>query len=247
VADTHRIPVRVRGTLRGVPVDADGMVRLIDEAVSIQLGDREYSSRVERIDGVVWAEPVLTLHVGRDTVELSGHVGLEPLASQIIAVALALPELTRTMRSLGSRRGHVGEDHDRFFAGLLAARRAAEGFVEPESRLAAFDSRRLSQALTKLLSDFAAERYPESPPDRRALAAELLEHAERVYAALDALGEAAQLVRESAGTSRLAQWRSWTFAAKRVFEEADRCWIAVLPALSTAQPPARRRRLWRRA
>jgi hypothetical protein len=247
MADTHRIPVRVRGTLRGLPVDADAVVRLIDEAVSIQLGDREYSTRVERIDGVVWADPSLTLHVGPDTVELSGHVGLEPLASQIIAVALALPELTRTMRSLGSRRGHLGEDHDRFFAGLLAARRAAEGFVEPESRLAAFDSRRLSQSLTKLLGDFATERYPESPPDRRALEAELLEHAERVYAALDALGEAAQQVRESAGASRLAEWRSWTFAAKRVFEEADRCWIAVLPALSSAHPPARRRRLWRRA
>ncbi len=89
------------------------------------------------------------------------------------------------MRGLGSRRGTVGADHDRFFAELLAARRAAEGFAEPESRLAAFDSQRLSQALTTLLGELAAERYPESGPDRRALEAELLEHAERVYAALD--------------------------------------------------------------
>ena len=247
MADTHRIPVRVRGTLRGSPVDADGAVRLIEDAVSIQLGDRDYSTRVERLDGVVWSSPVLTLHVGRDTVELSGHVGLEPLGAHIIALALALPELTRTMRSLGSRRGQLGADHDRFFAGLLAARRAAEGFVEPESRLAAFDSRRLSQALTTLVGELATERYPESPPDRRALEAELLEHPERVYAALDALGEAAEQVRTSAGASRLAQWRAWTFAAQRVFEEADRCWLAVLPALSTSPPPAGRRRLWRRA
>lgn len=247
MADTHRIPVRVRGTLRGALVDTDGAVRLIEDAVSIQLGDREFSTRVERIDGVIWSEPALTLHVGRDTVELSGHIGLEPLGSQIVAIALALPELTRTMRSLGSRRAQLGEEHDRFFAALLAARRAAERFVEPDSRLAAFDPRRLSEALTTLLGQLATERYPESPPDRRALEAELLEHAERVYAALDTLGEAAEQVRASAVASRLAEWRSWTFAAQRVFEEADRCWMAVLPALSTSPAPARRRRFWRRA
>ena len=247
MADTPRIPVRVRGTLRGTVVDTDASVRLIDDVVSIQFDDRDYTARVDRIDGVVWEATVLTLHVGRDAVELSGHAGLQPLGSEIVAAALALPELTRTMHSLGSRRGVPGADHDRFFAGLLAARRAAEGFVEPESRLAAFDSRRLAQALTTLLGELAAERYPESPPDRRALEAELLEHAERMYVALEALGEAAEAVRTSPTAFRLAQWRSWTWAAQRLFEEADRCWVAVLPALSASPVPAPRRRLWRRA
>lgn len=247
MADTHRIPVRVRGTLRGTPVDADGGIRLIDEFVAIQVEDREVSVRIDRVDGVVWETPTLTLHVSHDAVELSGHPALQPLGTQIVASALALPEFTRTMRSLGSRRAHVGTDHDRFFAGLLAARRAAEGFVEPESRLAAFDARRLSQGLTTLLSELAAERYPESPPDRRALEAELLEHAERVYTALDALGTAADDVRTSASATRLARWRSWTWAAKRLFEEADRCWLAVLPALTNAPARAPKRRFWRRS
>jgi hypothetical protein len=246
MGDTHRIPVRIRGTLRGAPIDAEGAVRLVDDAVSILTEEREVSTRVDRLDGVVWETPVLRLHVGHDAVELSGHMALQPLGTQIVATALVLPEFTRTMRGLGTRRGHLGHDHDRFFSGLLAARRAAEGFVEAESRLAAFDARRLAQALTTLLSELAAERYPESAPDRRALEAELMEHAERVHTALDALGAAADEVRASANATRLARWRAWTWAAQRVFDEADRCWISVLPALAGSPVARRQRRFWRR-
>jgi len=245
--DTLRLAVQIRGTLRGVPVDVEGTVRLIDDVVSMQFDEREYSARIERVDGVVWEAPVLTVYIGRDEIQLSGHAGLEPLGSQIVSAALALPEFTRTMHGLGSRRGHPGPDHDRFFAGLLAARRAAEGFVEPESRLAAFDSQRLTRALTTLLGELANERFAESPPDRRALEAELLEYAEPVFAALEALQEAAEQVRASATPVRLARWRRWTWATQRVFDEADRCWIAVLPALSASPLARRRRRFWRRA
>jgi hypothetical protein len=247
VADTPRVPVRVRGTLRGTAVDADGTVRLLDEILAIGVGDREYTTRVDRLDGVVWEAPNLSLYAARDTIELSGHASVQPLGVQITTVALALPELTRTMHGLGSRRGHPGTDHDRFFASLLTARRAAEGFTEPDSRLAAFDARRLTHTLTTLLADLAAERFPDSPPDRRALEAELVDTAEKLFATLDALGEAAAAVRDSAAQSRLARWREWTRAAHRVFEEADRCWIAVVPALSASVPRAPRRRFWRRA
>jgi hypothetical protein len=247
MADTIRIPVRVRGTVRGAPIDANGSVRLAEHAVSVTIDEREHVVRVERVDGVVWEPPELTIHVARDAIVLSGHAGLERLAAQIVDSALVLPELTRTMHSLGSRRGQPGADHDRFFAGLLAARRSAEGFVEPESRLAAFDPRRLSQAVTTLLGELAAERYPGSAPDRRALEAELLEHAERLFAALDALGEATAGVRDSGKDVRLARWREWTWRVQRVFEEADRCWLASLPALTAAVPPPPKRRFWRRA
>jgi hypothetical protein len=247
MADTPRIPVHVRGTLRGASFDADGAVRLVDELVSIHVADREHTTRIDRVDGVVWEAPVLTVHVARDVVELSGHAALQSFGAQIVSAALVLPEFTRTMRGLGSRRGHTGADHDRYFAGLLAARRAAEGFVEPESRLAAFDPRRLTQAITTLLGEMASERYPESAPDRRALEAELLEHAERLYGALDALGETADQVRASGNAVRLARWRDWTWAVLRVFEEADRSWIAMLPALTAAPVQPTRRRFWRQA
>ena len=247
MADTPRIPVRVRGSIRGRPVDADGSVRLVDEVVAIHVEEREHATRVERVDGVVWETPVLTLHIGREVVELSGHAALQPLGAEITRSALTLPELTRTMHGLGSRRGRPGADHDRFFAGLLVARRAAEGFVEAESRLAAFDAQRLMQALTTLLGELATERFPASAPDRRALEAELLDHVEHVAAALEALGEAAEQVRAASNTTRLARWRDWTHAAQRVFEAADRSWIAMLPALTAAPAPAARRRFWRPA
>jgi hypothetical protein len=243
--DTPRIPVRVRATIRGVSIDADGAVRLIEDLVAIYVDEREHAIRMDRVDGVVWEAPALTLHVARDAVELSGHAALQSFGAQIVASALTLPELTRTMHALGSRRGQPGSDHDRFFAGLLAARRAAEGFAEPDSRLAAFDAGRLSQTLTALVADLAAERYPDSAPDRRALEAELLDHVERVHLALDALGDAADQVRASARSARLARWRDWTWAAQRVFEAADRSWMAMLPALAASPIPARRRRFWR--
>jgi hypothetical protein len=238
MADTPRIPVRVRGSLRGQPVDADGAVRLIEDVVAIHVDEREHATRVERVDGVVWVTPVLTLYIGRETVELSGHAALPSLGTEITRSALALPELTRTMHGLGSRRGRPGADHER---------RAAEGFVEAESRLAAFDTRRLMRALTTLLGELASERFPESAPDRRALEAELLDHVEHLSAALDALGEAAEQVRASSNAARLARWRDWTHAAQRVFEAADRSWIAMLPALTAAPVPVARRRFWRPA
>ena len=247
MADTVRIPVRVRGSVRGTPIEADGSVRLYDNAVSVQVGEREHAVRIERVDGVVWEPPDLTIHVARDAIVMSGHAGLEPLGARIVAAALTLPELTRTMHSLGSRRGRPGADHDRFFGALLNARRLAEGFVEPESRLKAFEPKRLSAGISTLLGELAAERYPESAPDRRALEAELLEYAERLFATLDSLDEAAARVRESGNDVRLARWRDWTWAVQRVFEEADRCWVAALPALTAAAPQPRRRRFWRRA
>jgi hypothetical protein len=247
MADSVRISIHVRGTLRGVEVDSDATARVVDETVSILVEDREYTARVDRIDGVEWESGVLTLHVARDTIELTGHAALHSLGAEIMAIALALPELTRTMHGLGSRRGRPGAEHDRFFAGLLAARRSAEGFTEPESRLAAFDARRLTQSINAILSELAAERFPESAPDRRALEAELLEYAERLQLAIDALGSAADAVRAGNNAVRLARWRDWTRAAQRVFEEADRCWIAVLPALSAAPVRPPRRTLWKRA
>jgi hypothetical protein len=247
MADTVRIPVRVRGSVRGTPIEADGSVRLYDNVVSVQIGEREHAVRIERVDGVVWEPPDLTVHVAHDAIIMSGHAGLQPLGTEIVAAALTLPELTRTMHTLGSRRGRPGADHDRFFGALLSARRLAEGFVEPESRLKAFEPRRLSEGISTVLGELAAERYPESAPDRRALEAELLDYAERLLATLESLDDAAARVRESGDEVRLARWREWTSAVQRVFEEADRCWVAALPALATTAPQPRRRRFWRRA
>ena len=249
MSDGERIPVHAHGAWRGSTIAGEGAVRVTPDGILIVFGEREYVLAIERLDGFAWRPPVLSLYAAGELLELSGHAALADAGAQIAARGLVLPELTRALHGLGSRRGTPGVEHDRFFAALLRARQVAEGCVEPESRLAAFDARRLAHSMTTMIGELAAERYPESAPDRRALEAELLEYAERLFAALESLGEAADRVRTSGDEVRLAEWRAWTRAAHRVFEEADRCWIASRPVVRAAvpPPPSPRRRLWRRS
>ena len=53
MADTHRIAVRVRGSIRGTAVDLDGAVRLIDDMVSIVVQDL---GKVGRLDATRFGE-----------------------------------------------------------------------------------------------------------------------------------------------------------------------------------------------
>ena len=136
--------------------------------------------------------------------------------------ALALPEFTRTMRGLGSRRGHPGADHDRFFAGS-SLRGAPRKGSPSRSRAWPRSIRSVSQTAPRRCSaSWPPSAIPESAPDRRALEAELLEHAERLHAALDALGEAAEQVRTSATRGSARALARLDAGGLRVFEEADR-------------------------
>ena len=69
--------MRVQGSVRGADIDADGSVRLVDNVVSIAIDDREHALRIDRMDGVVWDAPRLTIHIARDAIALSGHAGLQ--------------------------------------------------------------------------------------------------------------------------------------------------------------------------
>ena len=239
------LAVRVRGHYRGHRLDGQAMLTLLDDALAFMGDGREARIRDDRLDGTLWEPPQLLVHLaGGDVLEISGDERLAAVAEALSRRVLVFPELTRTLHGLGSRRGRPGSDHDRFFGALLEARRRAEVADRLEARLAAFDAAALRTRLERTLGEMSAERFPESPPDRRALEAELQERAERLLAALDALGDAARGVRASDPARRFAAWREWTRAAARVFEEADRCWLESLPAL--VAPPERRRRFWRR-
>jgi hypothetical protein len=121
-----------------------------------------------------------------------------------------------------------------------------------EARLVLFDAAALRGALEETFRQFAAERFPEKPPERRALEAELSDIAAPLTASFEALDAAAAAVRESADDTRFAAWRDWTAAVHAVFAQADRCWLAALPVLSAgvqlgAQASrAGRGSLWRR-
>lgn len=161
--------------------------------------------------------------------------------------AAGLPELTRSLRGLGSRRAGPGAEHDRFFEPLLDARRIAERAADRESVVAAFSGAALRARLSRRMSDFAAERYPGDPPERRALEAELLECAEPFFGSLDGLAPLERAVCMGADSEKADAWQAWTVALRRAFERADECWLTLrLVLVDSRREPPRRRRGWRR-
>lgn len=180
------------------------------------------------------AEIALTLRDGT-TIHLDATPGL---LNEIVARCYAIPELTRTLRSFGSRRGRqiadaelerVTTNQRRFFSPLLEARRAA-GHAHGAAAISAFDAAALARSLDETLRTFAAERFAQSGPARRALEAELEEVSEPLVLALTTLarfgGEAA------AASHDLRAWREWSTQLRATFESADRVWIALEAVLS---------------
>lgn len=253
---TFVAPLRAWGIVRGRDVAFDAALTLGDAALTlapISGGPTSPAPIVVRYTAVEGARAgdggaSLYLPGGDDAVELvaEGEVGrqLAQAVAELTRRACALPELTRGLRGLGSQRARPGSDHDRFFGPLLDARRRAELLPRPGDQLRAFDPAAIRAAAEAALAGFAAARFPESPPDQRALDAELGEIAAPLWASLARLDRA----RDAAGTSpddaRFVRWREWAATLAAVYAAADAAWVAALPAL--ADPRGRRGRLWRR-
>jgi hypothetical protein len=162
-----------------------------------------------------------------------------------------VPELTLALRSLGSRRRRRGDgtEHERFFAPLLEARRAAARAADLEAAVTAFDAGRLNASLDKMVRALAADRAPSGrSPARRALEARLQERIEPLRHALDALGAVADDLLISDDETRPDAWRRWAAQLRAVFECADRCWPGLDAALGAQGVPQRSwwRRIFRR-
>jgi hypothetical protein len=182
---------------------------------------------------------------GGDVLEVTGAPkAVRALARQLEDDACALTEQTLPLRGLGSHRANPGSDHDRFYGPLLASRRAAERADDAAGRVSAFDAVVIGRALDATLAAFAADRFPDDAPDRRALEAELREHAAPVHAALERLAAAAAGARAAADDARFLRWREWAAVVRDVFAAADVAWLASVPTLCDSR--GRRGRLWRR-
>jgi hypothetical protein len=192
------------------------------------------------------ARAQLTIFLGGgDVLEVTGApAAVRALARQLEDDACALTEQTLPLRGLGSHRANPGSDHDRFYGPLLAARRAAERADDAAGRVSAFDAAAIGRALDAALAAFAADRFPDDAPDRRALEAELREHAAPVHAALERLAAAAAGARAAADDARFLRWREWAAVVRDVFAAADAAWLASVPTLCDSR--GRRGRLWRR-
>jgi hypothetical protein len=153
-----------------------------------------------------------------------------------------LPELTLALRTLGSRRARRGEgdEHERFFAPLLEARRAAARAGDLESAVMSFDAARLTASLDKTIRAIAAERAASKrAPARRALEARMQERVEPLRHALSELGGLADALLRADGERRADAWRRWADQLRIVFACADHCWPELDATLPTTSAPRR--------
>ena len=126
-----------------------------------------------------------------------------------------LPELARSLRSLGVHRGATAEvAHAAIFQPLLEARAHAVG-AQMDSVLAALRGDSLSARIEAQAVD-AAVQGVEHPAIARALTAQTSELIEPLRAELLALDAAASVARDGADG-----WNAWIAQLRRVFGAAD--------------------------
>jgi hypothetical protein len=156
--------------------------------------------------------------------------------------AFVVPELTLGLRNFAAPSA-LGDIHSKFFVPLLDARRAAAIAGRWNARVTAFDADRLDATMRMTLAELANERYPKSPPDRRALTAQLEDACGDFFDALDMLREAQRSILDDHDDARrTALWNEWIANLRGVFSAADRGWEQIQPVLAAAPPPAGRSR-----
>lgn len=221
------IRARVHGFLRGHDIDGDAVITFERDALMLQTGRTRLPLELRSLEGWVVGADELEIHMdGGDVVTIAAP-DPRAVAHDLERWALRLPELTRSLRVLGSRRAAGGArrpEHDAFFAPLLAARGEAERAATSDARHAALDSHSLRGAVERRLRDFAADRYPGDPPERRALEAELAECVAPLQASFAQLDAAQRRLATSSDAERVLRWRAWSRALASLFESADRCW-----------------------
>jgi hypothetical protein len=240
--DHARGPVLLTATHVGRTDLGAATAAIDDEALTIipnqSADETSVRVRLSNIDGVSSSQGELSIALHDGTrLTLTCDAPLE-LHDDLLVRCRALPELTRTLRGFGSRRGSRGlrrsahSDQQRFFAPLLDARRKAWGTREPAATIAAFDAASLATAFEATIASFATERHGDNGPARRALTAELTDLSEPLRDALDALRGAAS--EASAATDDLRLWRLWALQLRATFETADRVWLALDAALDAS-------------
>jgi hypothetical protein len=137
-----------------------------------------------------------------------------------------LPEFTRSLRALAVP-SQPGSDHDLVWAPFVQALTMAHKAQSMGAQLAAFEPMRIERALRAAIATMGERRHAKSPPDRRALEAELEMLGDALWRALVRVGECAE-----------------RDALVLMFRAADDWWADCLPALADSR--GRRGALWRR-
>jgi len=230
-----RVNARIIGIVRGREIDAQAALELDEHTIVIHwAAATPWRLAFDGLDGIAAGATQLTLYLTTgDVLELHGDEALRGLTTQLLDRACTMPEITRGLRALGSRRGALGNAHDAWFAPFLAARRSVVGISDPLRQVALVDSAHLAGAMRRTIAQLAAVHSPTEPAAQRAIEAVLEEAAEPVFVAIARLELAADALRGSALDTRLADWRRWVEAMRGVFVAADRGWSGQSGVLST--------------
>jgi hypothetical protein len=155
----------------------------------------------------------------------------------------SLPELARSLRSLGAARDPASEAaHDAIFAPLIAARvRAAR--AEGRDVVHSFHGATLLEAVDRGVSG-AAMAGVDNPAVARSRSAAARDAIEPLRAALHALDERAGAA-SSAGAES-PEWQAWISALRRAFLAADEACSHLARVLAEAPPVEENGRWFRR-
>ena len=224
---------RVVGIVRGREIDTSASVTLDQDTLVLAWQHATpWRLSLSGIEGIASCGSSLTVYlVSNDVLELSGDDQLRPLGLQLLDRACAMPELTRGLKSLGSSRGTPVVAHDRWFAPLLAARRAVEGVSDPARQVMLLDAATLTKSVERAIADIAATTAPGDPAEQRAVEAALEEEAASVFTAIESMGLAGDALRGGALDSRIADWRQWVETVRGVFAAADDAWTGIAAEL----------------
>ena len=215
-----------------------GVIRLTSEELVLGANvGGALRTRYEDLQGGGWRTGMLTIHGQEGKAVIESARGLDHAWVQLIERTCPLPELARTHRLLGSRRGGSADAQAKLLAPLLQARKRVEEARDLEARIEALPARALRERVSNALENIARDVYPASHPDRRGLEAELGEALMPFFAGLDALESAAQHFRSAPEASRFVAWRGWVVAVSNAFTLADSGWASAARLLPTPIKP----------
>jgi hypothetical protein len=229
---------RLSGTWFDRPRSGGARLRLGESALEVlPVAGEPIVTAYASLSGAGFRTGCLTMHGAGGQLLLEAVTGLDRAWVALVERACPVPEFTRGLRALGSRRGGDASAQARFFAPLLQARRRLEEAADVDRRVDAFAAEALSERMRQVIGGLAAEWYPQEGPDRRALEAELSDALTAVFARLTALGAAASRVRAASDATRFDQWRLWLDEVAALFADADRGWsvaAGILPPRAVA-------------
>ncbi|MEO7965311.1 MAG: hypothetical protein ABIT38_15495 [Gemmatimonadaceae bacterium] len=232
--------VNARGVWRARSIIDVVTLFVEDEELVIRLSDgEELVIPHVQLTGAEWRGEMLTLHVGEESLQLTGGLQLDRTWVAIAARACSVPEMTRGLRAMGGRHGDDDELQQRFFSPLLQARRRLESTEPIDWKVSGVDATALAERLRAMLAAVAAELHPERPAYRRALEAELLDAAELLFLRLALLEDVATQLHQAPESSRFVTWRLWALTLRQIFVDADRSWVAIRRAINNVRTHSR--------